>query len=153
MSEEKGVEGFTKRELVALLQSLSRLIQAMDEADVERLISGTKVQLYGKGRGKIEQSSACSESDLNSLKGNLLDAESREVARDLIDRNLQNKADLFAMARVLDIAVPKSVTSEHLKERLVEATVGFRVRAAAIRGAPVGLRNKSGAGKAKIRKI
>lgn len=136
MSNAPETRPFLKRDVVALLRSFARQLQAMDDADVARLIAGDRfeIRLLERSRRRSQSSPSCSEDELDRLRRNLLKAKSREVARELIDRSLHSKADLFALARELDVSVPKSATSENLRERLVEGTVGFRVRAAAVRG-------------------
>ena len=136
MSNKLETGPLVKTDLVALLRRIARQIQAMNDEDVERLIAGEKfeIRLSEKRSRKSGRSPSCSEDELDLLRRNLLKARSREIAREMIDQKLHKKADLFALARTLEIPMPKNATSEHLKERLVEATVGFRVRADAVRG-------------------
>ena len=63
----------------------------------------------------------------------LQNTDTREHARELIDSFLHTKEELTRFARVLDIPVPKCISSEQIKDRLVEGTVGYRLRSAAIR--------------------
>ena len=77
--------------------------------------------------------SRCSDEEFEKLQDALRNTDTREQAREIIDRLLHTKAELTRFARVLDIPVPKSTSSEQIKDRLVEGTVGYRIRSAAIR--------------------
>lgn len=136
MSSKLKTKPSVKRDLVALLRRFARQLQAMDDADVERLVAGAKfeIRLPEKRRRTGRGSRPCTEDELDLLRRNLLKARSREAARELIDQKLHSKAELFSLARKLEVAIPKNATSEHLVERLIEATVGFRFRADAVRG-------------------
>ena len=132
----------TKQQVVALLRNVARQIQAMDEKTVNRVLEGgfrIDADLPSESKTASKQS-ACSDEQINELKAALSKIDSHEEARLVIGNSLGSRAQLVSFARALDIPAPKNSTSEELKDRLVEATVGFRVRSAAIRGRSVNLR-------------
>ena len=126
-----------KQQVVSVLRDLANQIQAMDDSDFESVLAGESRLEIRPPLKKQEQQRArmrCSEEEFERLEEALRSTQTRERARELIDRFLHTKADLTRFARVLDIPVPRSTSSEHLKDRLVEGTVGYRLRSAAIRG-------------------
>ena len=139
----------TKQQVVALLRNVARQIQAMDEATLNRVLEGgfrIDADLPSKPK-PTSKPSACSDEQISELKAALNKIDSHEEARRVIGNSLGSRAQLVSFARALDIPAPKNSTSEELKDRLVEATVGFRVRSAAIRGRPMNLRSGPSGGK------
>lgn len=132
----------TKQQVVALLRNVARQIQAMDEATLNRVLEGgfrIDADLPSKPK-PTKKPFACSDEQISKLKAALNKTNSHEEARRVIGNALGSRAQLVSFARALDIPAPKNATSEELKERLVEATVGFRVRSAAIRGRSMNVR-------------
>ena len=128
----------TKQQVVALFRNFAKQIQAMDEVTLSRVLEGgfrIDTDLPRKPKQTRKQS-ACSDEQLSELKAALSEIDSHEEARLVIGNSLRSRAQLVSFARALDIPAPKNATSEEIKDRLVEATVGFRVRSAAIRGRP-----------------
>ena len=126
-----------KQQVISLLRDLASQIQAMDDSEFERVLSGkSRLEIRPPKKKSEEQQPRirCSDEDLERLREALRSTNTRERARELIERFLHTKAELTRFARVLDIPVPKSTSSEQLKDRLVEGTVGYRIRSAAIRG-------------------
>lgn len=125
-------------QFVALLHDLARQMQAMDDVEFEKILSGDlKIEIRvagGSQEQKRRKKKTHSPEDTARLCNALRRTNTREQARELIDNALHTKDQLLELARALDIPVPKTVNMEHLKTRLVEATVGFRIRSAAVRG-------------------
>ena len=125
-------------QFVALLHDLARQMQAMDDAEFEKILSGDlKIEVRvagGSQEQKRRKKRTPSPEDTARLCNALRRTNTREQARELIDNALHTRDQLLELARALDIPVPKTVNMEHLKTRLVEATVGFRIRSAAVQG-------------------
>ena len=138
MKTKEPMHRSTKQQFVSLLRDFARQIQAMDDAQIERILAGElriEVRAPEKERAKAHENKAsCSDREIELLRRELQEAGSREQARVLIDRYLHSKADLVHFARVLDIPAPQKSSSDDIKTRLVESTVGYRLRSAAIRG-------------------
>ena len=127
----------TKQQVVSLLRDWAKQIQAMDDSEIEGVLAGqSRLEI----RPPVDKSSRsrtrsrCTDEDFTKLQDTLRNTDTRERARELIDELLHTKAELIRFARALDIPVPTSISSEKIKDRLVEGTVGYRLRSAAIRG-------------------
>ena len=118
-----------------MLKAFVRRIEELDEADFDRVIAGDwKIEVGGGGpEPKRSGGDVCSSEEIERLRDELGGVSSRERARELIDGTLRSKADLAAFAKALDVPAPKGASVERLRESLVEATVGFRLRSVAIR--------------------
>ena len=125
-----------KRRVVSLLNKFARQIQAMDDAELERVLAGDwRIELKAKRSPKKHNSSRqCSMDVIRKLRDDLNGTESRQTARRLIDGVAHTRGDLTRLAKMLDLPVPKSCSTAELKDRLIESTVGFRLRSAAVRG-------------------
>ena len=64
----------------------------------------------------------------------LLAVRSRDEAMDLLIGSGHTRPDLVAVARALEAPSQKGDTVQRLRERIVEAAVGYRLRSQAIRG-------------------
>ncbi len=128
-----------KREITSLLRRFASQLQAMDDEDFSRILSGEKFEI--RLREKREPKRAKSDTQTKSiafdqLRQELVKAKSRKEARELIEENIQDQVSLLAFAQHIEVPIPKSASSEKIKDRLVEATVGYQFRSAAIRGTP-----------------
>jgi hypothetical protein len=127
----------TKQQFVSLLRHFTRQIQAMDDEDVQRILDG-ELELEIRTTDRRARSSGkrqrCSDEEMIRLRDSLGRVRSRECALELIDRTLQSKTDLARFAKAIDVPVPKEASTNDVRDRLVEATVGYRIRSAAIRG-------------------
>lgn len=124
----------TKGQFVSFLRQLMRQLEGMDNAEFERFFAGQfNIELRAPRSRRLPKA-ACSDELVEKLKSTLDKAGTREEARKLIDRSLRTKSDLMRLAHMLDIPAPKRATSEELRDRLVEATVGYRIRSAVVRG-------------------
>ena len=122
----------------ALLSDLARQLGRMDSTTFEKVLSGEfRVEVRVAEDSKTRRpgkKSQIADKKFVGLRDALRKTETREQAREMIDRALRTKDDLYQLARLLDIPALKNATSEHLKDRLVEATIGFRIRSAAVQG-------------------
>ena len=125
-----------KQQVVSLLRDFANQIQKMDDSEIESVLAGElrlEIRPPQKKSKKQPTRNRYLADEFEKLQDALQNTDTREHARELIDSFLHTKEELTRFARVLDIPVPKSISSEQIKDRLVEGTVGYRLRSAAIR--------------------
>ena len=125
-----------KQQVVSLLRDLASQIQKMDDSEIESVLAGEsrlEIRPPQKKAKRQRTRNRYLDEESEKLQGALQNTDTREHARELIDSFLHTKEELTRFARVLDIPVPRSISSEQIKDRLVEGTVGYRLRSAAIR--------------------
>lgn len=125
-----------KQQVVSLLRDLASQIQKMDDSEVESVLAGEsrlEIRPPQKKSKRQRTRNRYLDEESEKLQDALQNTDTREHARELIDSFLHTKEELTRFARVLDIPVHKSISSEQIKDRLVEGTVGYRLRSAAIR--------------------
>ena len=124
-----------KQQFVSLLQAILRDVKDLDDMSFEGFLAGDlKIGVVRRAEARSAKSATtCSEEQVARLKESLGKITAREQARDLIGNALRTRRDMKHFARCLDIPIPNRASSEEMMNRLVEGTVGYRLRSAAIR--------------------
>lgn len=125
----------TKQQLVSLLHAILRDVKDLDDVSLEDFLAGDlKISFVRRERRRSTKlATTCSEEQVVRLKESLEKVSAREQARELIGRVLQTKRDMSYFARCMDIPIPSRASSAEMVDRLVEGTIGYRLRSAAIR--------------------
>ncbi|EGR1057262.1 hypothetical protein EFU43_18860 [Vibrio cholerae] len=121
------------------LSSLLSLIDTLSESDLVKLESGEfelSLKLVRKSNTKSEAKNKDNSGIMNFdlLINELNGVKSREAGLDIIDKHLKLKNDLISFAKFIDVAFLKSDKVEKIKETIVDATVGAKLRSSAIQG-------------------
>ena len=128
-----------KKAISNLLLSVNKLVNRLTNEELEILESG-KFELslnIPKGRyskGDKPAITTLDESSLKSIGEQLDSAKSREEGLVIIEASLKNKNELEIFAKYIDVAVMKSDRVDKIKNNIVDATVGARLRSSAIQG-------------------
>ena len=124
-----------KQKFVSLLQAILRDVKDLDDMSFEGFLAGDlKIGVIRRvGSRSAKLATTCSEEQVARLKESLEKVTAREHARELIGSVLRTRRDMTHFARCLDIPIPNRASSEEMMNRLVEGTVGYRLRSAAIR--------------------
>lgn len=122
--------------------SLRRLVDAVEqlnEDDISKLGDESysiEIRLTRK-RNKEEKNSPIQETDLANVIEKLTGFASREDAQHFLNANFSTRKSVELIARKLDIPISKQDKCETLRDKVIEATVGARVRSKAIQGSKV----------------
>jgi len=104
------------------------------------------LDMLAKGDAKLTLSTTSTRKSVNKSKDfnifvendlivkNLYKVASRKAAYELLDEAKLTKAELEDLARYIDIPVSQRDNISRIKERIVENTVGHRLRSEAIQG-------------------
>ena len=130
-----------ERKKKALLRNeFTRVAERITDEQLQKLLSG-EASLSVTVRMKkmcvsepTHPSMAEIREDFNDVRERLTFAKSRDDCAILADYVLPEKADLFAFAKFLELAVQWSESRRRLREKIVEATAGARIDAEIIRG-------------------
>lgn len=124
-----------KDEFPALLRVLAGAIESLSPSEYDNLVRGKGSLVYWAKSPTPELNKHDISPELGALSERLLHLESREEARDLLKSSphLKTKRDFEFLARLLDVYTAKSDTTERLVERLVESSVGTKLRSQAIK--------------------
>ena len=127
-----------KEIMVGLLREIAKQIQAIDEVSFSELVSGKarlEVVVRRGVRGMRQKSrQRLSDVELAQIGERLRSSNSREEGESLLRDTVTSKDEMARLARKLDLPVQKSDSADQLKARLIESTIGFRLRSAAVQG-------------------
>ena len=134
----RAMEETTKQAVLVLLKQLVRQIQSMDDRQFSEVIAGTAKLEVRAVRSKRAFPSTkhhrLSDKELRWLGETLKSFGTREEGNQLLEEWITSKADVARLARQLDVSVQKSDSADQIRARIIESTIGFRIRSAAIQG-------------------
>ncbi|MFB6956624.1 hypothetical protein ACFCYB_06180 [Streptomyces sp. NPDC056309] len=131
---------------VEVLKQVSSLLRRLTPEDIENLIAG-RARLTCEEiprKGAIRKTTAPDIPDPEEVKAALSALDSREEGLAYLEELGLNRQKLRLLASAFDLPVPRSDTVERIKDRLVEATIGYRISSEAIRGSGANGRHLSG---------
>ncbi len=128
-----------KKAISNLLLSVNKLVNRLTNEELEILESGKFELLLNIPKGKYSKGdkqtiTTLDESSLKSISEQLDSAKSREEGLVIIESSLKNKNELEIFAKHIDVAIMKSDRVDKIKDNIVDATVGARLRSSAIQG-------------------
>jgi uncharacterized membrane-anchored protein YjiN (DUF445 family) len=115
-----------------ILSGLNRL----SDGDISKLEDGSySISLkIVKNKAQIESDTEISESVKNEILKELQSCKTRDEGYEILARFLSNKKEYEIFARYLDVSILKQDNSDKIKEKIIEATVGAKLRSNAIQG-------------------
>lgn len=116
------------------LALLAKHVSSFDEEDIKRVVSGEfelKVNLVKRKSLEVDQHNDLT-FDIQNVVEMLESTKDRERAKELLKGI--NKKHLEVIARSLDIAIQRIDKIEVVRKKIIEATVGARLRSIAIQG-------------------
>jgi hypothetical protein len=123
--------------IAEVLRQLLRRVSALSDSDIEQIISGTatielriKRRKTGGDKAKVRRADVSPEDVVRRLRA----TRSRDAGLSYLEDTRSTKLELEQIARTVDIPVQRSDTSERLREKIIEATIGFRLRSEAVHG-------------------
>lgn len=107
----------------------------MSDEELTRLNEpGTEIEIKVLRRRSKDELTPKAQLDLVDIVAKLTEAVNRSDASKFLDDNYGTKKALEQIARHLDVVVTKQDKTETLRDRIIEATVGARLRSEAIQG-------------------
>lgn len=128
---------------MTLLEDYLSFLKGLSPSEIEDLISGIsiiKFSVEAKSK-KILPARTATEmlkdeimrSKLIEIKEKLILLTIREDGYELIERECPTRVHLEALAKIIDIPVTKRDNIEHIKKKIVENTIGYKLRSDAVR--------------------
>ncbi|WP_162641558.1 hypothetical protein [Streptosporangium sp. 'caverna'] len=128
--------GDEARYVAIILQQVARLIKGLPSEDLEDLAKGRKKIIIEERtkRSKSITSGQIEASDLEQIREALSEFGERDSGKEYLNRLDLSKANLQELAYFMDLPIPKSDTIDSIKDRIIESTIGYKLRSQAIRG-------------------
>jgi len=110
-------------------------LERMSDEELARLNEpGTEIEIKVVRRRSKDEPIPEARHDLADIVAKLTGAVSRSDASKFLENSFGTKKALEQIARHLDVLVSKQDKAETLRDRIIEATVGARLRSEAIQG-------------------
>lgn len=122
--------------LATILRAVADFLDNIDDKDIENIAESKKIiTIDMKDKTKNTKiRTKIYDKDLKQIKLHLDTTDSREEAESYLQNAASKKSDLIAVAKHLSIPIFNSDTANDVLERIIDATVGYRLRTKAIRG-------------------
>lgn len=131
-----------------LFRQCAKAVETLSEEDKAALISGEaslRVSVESKTRPR-RSPQPTDDTDIIALRTRLDSCQSRDDAERIIEEMSFSKAALRQITKAFELPYTKDDSVSRLVERIVESTVGFRLRSQAIqgKGEPISTTTKEG---------
>ena len=122
--------------LADLLAKLASKVRRLDSRELREVMDGHyEISLTVDSEERPQDAEpTLSGAELESAVAALANARTREDGQIVLTEQNWNKTALIALARRLDLPVQKRDPNDKIRERIVEATIGYRLRSKAIQG-------------------
>lgn len=117
----------------AVLRQVSNFLRTLRDDQVEDLIAGRVNLTLTAPASKRVQRSKLDTPDVAKIQSELRSLNSREEGMKYLDSLSLTRVSLSNIATAMDLPTPRGDSVARLKERIVEATIGYRLRSEAIR--------------------
>jgi hypothetical protein len=130
------VDEASQRAAIALMRQIGSLLRSLSPEEIDDLASGrARITIEQKSRASGASRRVSQEMpDPDLVRSRLSALPSREEGRAYLDSLKLNRPSLRRLALALDLPVPRTDSVERIKDRIVEGTIGYRLRSEAIRG-------------------
>lgn len=123
----------------AFSRRLAQFLLGLTERDIVDIAKGTaSLQVARREESRSmkrrRHPAIPAEVELRQVLEHLNAAPSREAGFAKVDDAISGKAGLEALARLADLPVKRRDTVDDLRERIVEATIGYRLSSNAVQG-------------------
>lgn len=116
-----------------VFRELSKEIKKLNDVDIAKIVSGqTELKLQVVDKTKILSQTTISNVEITDIAVKLNSMTSNEEGLKLLKECCKRKTDLQMLAQHLDIPFRKGDTIPQLTEKIIESTIAYRTRAAAI---------------------
>ena len=122
-----------------LLTSVLKLVGSLTNENLKDIESGNfelslKISEKNTQKSPPPSSLLLDEILMKKINDELDSAKSRNDGLEIIESSLKKKTELVAFAKFIDVATMKSDRVDEIKNKIVDATVGARLRSGAIQG-------------------
>ncbi len=120
-----------KKDILKLLQLIQKELNNLTDDEIDSVLVGdAKLELVV--RSKSKRKSIESNIDLNKLENELRELNNREDGIQLLQKTITTKEELEKFAKLLDLPVLKGDKVDLLRKKIVEATIGYKLRSDSI---------------------
>ena len=124
-------------DVIRLLGIVGDFISKLSKTEVEDLLNRRSRLVVEPSEGTRKTGTApkrLTDQEVKEILYHLNLAPTREDGIEILDKNCRTRSRLVALARAADLPVQKRDKVLTIRDRIIEATIGYRLRSRAIRG-------------------
>lgn len=123
----------------SLLRKIAREIESLSDTELQNMEESigplfSQRSRSGGNKKRVKEGGVDTQLDVNDVVEKMRSLKGRDEGVALLWAAAPTKAKLTLVAKALDVPVLKQNTAEEIVAKIVETTIGFRIRSAAIRG-------------------
>ncbi len=123
-------------DILKILNRLSEIIANLPNENIQKFLDGTYEIKFVKAKNTSEHNEYIPSFNANEIIDKLKNLDSRENAKTYLgEQGIVSKKDLEVLARQLDIPIVKTNKVDDLKTKIIEFTVGAKLRSQTIQDA------------------
>jgi hypothetical protein len=118
--------------LSEVFSQLSKKIKKLSDDDVNKIANGQMELKFIEKTERVSSKTTAPSVEIIAIAAELNSMISNDDGMKLLKQHCKRKVDLKILARHLDIPFTTRDTIPKLQEKIIESTIGYRIRAAAI---------------------
>ena len=117
-------------------KQISAFLKKASEEDIDLLLKGDKILSFviKDKSSKNPEKNVHNFEDITSIVDHLKNFNTKEEGLSYLEENVKKKAKLEAILKHLDSHFSKSDNMEKLKEKIIDGTIGYRLRSKTVQG-------------------
>lgn len=122
----------TRRELLDIINVLSKTLNNINDEQFNNIITNSAKLVYVENEVKKKIETSSNNIVINNLVSNIKEFNSREETQKYIEDLKLKKDDLLEIGKLVNANISKKDTKQKITEKIVDATVGAKLRVEAI---------------------
>jgi hypothetical protein len=125
-----------KKILVFIFNNLAKNIQTLPDEDIKDILSGNAkmgIVIYKNKSELFARKTELHDMEIDEIVKRLRNMTTREEGLDFLKESCHSKPCLILVARSLDLPVQQKDSIARISDKIIEATIGFRLTSKAIR--------------------
>ncbi len=122
-----------KNNISKIFNILAKELQKFSDEELADILSGkAKIKVDIINNSSTSKKAIVHDMDYQKIKSDLNLFQNREKGLEYLNLQCKTKKELTTLAKIIDIHVQKTDKTDQLREKIIESTIGFRLRSAAI---------------------
>lgn len=122
----------TRRELLDIINVLSKTLSNINDEQFNKLITNSAKLMYVENEVKKKIETSSSNIEISNLASSIKEFNTREETQKYIEDLKLKKDDLFSIGKLVNANMSKKDTKTKITEKIIDATVGAKLRIEAI---------------------
>lgn len=121
-----------RRELLDIINILSKTLSNINDEQFNKIISNSAKLIYVENEAEKKRETSAKDIEINNLASNIKQFNTREEAQVYIENLKLKKESLLSIGKLVNANISKKETKQKIIEKIIDATVGARLRVEAI---------------------